>query len=210
MFNFLASDLMMAVEDPATITSDMRKKILSKLTEETKVALTKLHNSLNEKSIEDFLSCLDSATEACDIMVKKGDKKRERQILFQHRQALADQLKVTEDPALILHLTSVLLFQFSTHSMLHAPGRCVPQIIAFLHNKIPEDQHTLLVKYQGLVVKQLVSQNKKSGQGEDPSSDDLDKEQHDVTNTTRKELQELSLSIKDLVLKPRKSSVTEE
>lgn len=210
MFNFLASDLMMAVEDPASITSDMRKKILSKLTEETKVALTKLHNSLNEKSIEDFLSCLDSATEACDIMVKKGDKKRERQILFQHRQALADQLKVTEDPALILHLTSVLLFQFSTHSMLHAPGRCVPQIIAFLHNKIPEDQHTLLVKYQGLVVKQLVSQNKKSGQGEDPSSDDLDKEQHDVTNTTRKELQELSLSIKDLVLKPRKSSVTEE
>ena len=61
-----------------------------------------------------------------------------RQILFQHRQALAEQLKVTEDPALTLHLTSVLLFQFSTHSMLHAPGRCVPQIIAFLANKIPE------------------------------------------------------------------------
>lgn len=64
-----------------------------------------------------------------------------RQILFQHRQALAEQLKVTEDPALVLHLTSVLLFQFSTHSMLHAPGRCVPQIIAFLHNKIPEVLH---------------------------------------------------------------------
>lgn len=210
MFNFLASDLMMAVEDPAAITSDIRKKILSKLTEETKVALTKLHNSLNDKSIEDFLSCLDSATEACDIMVKKGDKKRERQILFQHRQALAEQLKVTEDPALVLHLTSVLLFQFSTHSMLHAPGRCVPQIIAFLHNKIPEDQHALLVKYQGLVVQQLVNQNKKSGQKEDLSADELDKEQHDVTNATRKELQELSLSIKDLVLKSRKSSVTEE
>lgn len=210
MFNFLASDLMMAVEDPAAITSDIRKKILSKLTEETKVALTKLHNSLNDKSIEDFLSCLDSATEACDIMVKKGDKKRERQILFQHRQALAEQLKVTEDPALVLHLTSVLLFQFSTHSMLHAPGRCVPQIIAFLHNKIPEDQHALLVKYQGLVVQQLVNQNKKSGQKEDLSADEMDKEQHDVANATRKELQELSLSIKDLVLKSRKSSVTEE
>uniref|UniRef100_A0A8C0WP43 E3 UFM1-protein ligase 1 n=1 Tax=Castor canadensis TaxID=51338 RepID=A0A8C0WP43_CASCN len=210
IFNFLASDLMMTVDDPASITSDVRKKILSKLSEETKVALTKLHNSLNEKSIDDFFSCLDSAAEACDIMVKKGDKKRERQILFQHRQALAEQLKVTEDPALILHLTSVLLFQFSTHSMLHAPGRCVPQIIAFLNNKIPEDQHTLLVKYQGLVVKQLVHQNKKTGQGADPLSDELDKEQHNVTNTTRKELQELSLSIKDLVLKSRKSSVTEE
>ncbi|XP_017394379.1 E3 UFM1-protein ligase 1 [Cebus imitator] len=210
IFNFLASDLMMAVDDPATITSEIRKKILSKLSEETKVALTKLHNSLNEKSIEDFLSCLDSAAEACDIMVKRGDKKRERQILFQHRQALAEQLKVTEDPALILHLTSVLLFQFSTHSMLHAPGRCVPQIIAFLNSKIPEDQHALLVKYQGLVVKQLVSQNKKTGQGDYPLNNELGKEQEDVANTTRKELQELSSSIKDLVLKSRKSSVTEE
>uniref|UniRef100_A0A8D0TPJ8 E3 UFM1-protein ligase 1 n=1 Tax=Sus scrofa TaxID=9823 RepID=A0A8D0TPJ8_PIG len=210
IFNFLASDLMMAVDDPAAITSEVRKKILSKLSEETKVALSKLHSSLNEKSIEDFLSCLDSAAEACDIMVKKGDKKRERQILFQHRQALTEQLKVTEDPALILHLTSVLLFQFLTHSMLHAPGRCVPQIIAFLSSKIPEDQHTLLVKYQGLVVKHLLSQNKKTGQGENSLSDELDKEQEDITNTTRKELQELSSSIKDLVLKSRKSSMTEE
>lgn len=210
IFNFLASDLMMAVDDPSAITSEVRKKILSKLSEETKVALTKLHSSLNEKSIEDFLSCLDSAAETCDIMVKRGDKKRERQMLFQHRQALAEQLKVTEDPALILHLTSVLLFQFSTHSMLHAPGRCVPQIIAFLNSKIPEDQHTLLLKYQGLVVKHLVNQNKKTGQGDDPLSDELDKEQEDITSTTRKELQELSSSIKDLVLKSRKSSVTEE
>ncbi|XP_028350442.1 E3 UFM1-protein ligase 1 isoform X2 [Physeter macrocephalus] len=210
IFNFLASELMMAVDNPATITSEVRKKILSKLSEETKVALTKLHSSLNEKSIEDFLSCLDSAAEACDIMVKRGDKKRERQILFQHRQALAEQLKVTEDPALILHLTSVLLFQFSTHSMLHAPGRCVPQIIAFLNSKIPEVQHTLLVKYQGLVIKHLVSQNKKTGQGEDPLSDELDKEQEDIIGMTRKELQELSSSIKDLVVKSRKSSVTEE
>ncbi|XP_017742263.1 PREDICTED: E3 UFM1-protein ligase 1 [Rhinopithecus bieti] len=209
IFNFLASDLMMAVDDPAAITSEIRKKILSKLSEESKVALTKLHNSLNEKSIEDFISCLDSAAEACDIMVKRGDKKRERQILFQHRQALAEQLKVTEDPALILHLTSVLLFQFSTHSMLHAPGRCVPQIIAFLNSKIPEDQHALLVKYQSLVVKQLVSQNKKTGQGDYPLNNELGKEQEDVANT-RKELQELSSSIKDLVLKSRKSSVTEE
>lgn len=61
-----------------------------------------------------------------------------RQVLFQHRQALIEQLKVTEDPALILHLTSVLLFQFSTHCMLHAPGRSVPQIINFLSGKIPE------------------------------------------------------------------------
>ncbi|XP_044530150.1 E3 UFM1-protein ligase 1 [Gracilinanus agilis] len=210
IFNFLAADLMMAVEDPTTITSEIRKKILGKLSEETKGPLTKLHNSLNEKSLEDFLSFLDSAADACDIMVKKGDKKKERQVLFQHRQALIEQLKVTEDPALILHLTSVLLFQFSTHCMLHAPGRCVPQIIAFLSNKMPEDQHSLLVRYQGLVVKQLVNQNKKTGQGDDQLINQVGKEHEDANNAIRKELQEISTSIKDLVLKSRKSSVTEE
>ncbi|KAH0622158.1 hypothetical protein JD844_024212 [Phrynosoma platyrhinos] len=240
IFNFLAADVMMAAEDYTAITSEMRKKILSTLPEETRGPLTKLHISLNGKSLEEFVSCLDAAAEACDIMVKKGDKKKERfgaeeeekrqgiflgygllmaaltihsvylrQILFQHRQALIEHLKVTEDPALVLHLASVLLFQFSTHCMLHAPGRCVPQIITFLSTKIPEDQHSLLVKYQGLVVKQLVNQNKKIGQGDDDLVDDsLDTEEG--IEAIRKELQELSGSVKDLVLRPRKSSVTEE
>lgn len=61
-----------------------------------------------------------------------------------------------------------------------------------------------------MVVKHLVNQNKKTGQGDDRLSEELDKEQEDITSATRKELQELSSSIKDLVLKSRKSSVTEE
>ncbi|XP_053143536.1 E3 UFM1-protein ligase 1 isoform X2 [Hemicordylus capensis] len=209
IFNFLAADVMMAAEDYTAITTEMRKKILSMLPEETRGPLSKLHISLNDKSLEEFVSCLDAAAEACDILVKRGDKKKERQILFQHRQALIEQLKVTEDPALVLHLTSVLLFQFSTHCMLHAPGRCVPQIITFLSSKIPEDQHSLLVKYQGLVVKQLISQNKKIGQGDDDSVDN-NLEAEESIEAIRKELQELAASIKDLVLRPRKPSVTEE
>ncbi len=55
-----------------------------------------------------------------------------------HRQAPLEQLRDTEEPALVLHLTSVLLFQNVTHCMLHAPGRCVPHIIGFLQSKIPE------------------------------------------------------------------------
>ncbi|NWI13039.1 UFL1 ligase, partial [Crypturellus soui] len=207
IFNFLASDSMMTTENSSAITSEVRTKILGKLPEDTRGPLTKLHTSLNGKSLEDFLSYLDSAADVCDIMVKKGDKKKERQVLFQHRQALTEQLKVTEDPALVLHLTSVLLFQFSTHCMLHAPGRSVPQIINFLSSKIPEDQHSLLVKYQGLVVKQLISQSKKTEQGDGDITDNLEEEEAD---TIRKELREITTSIKDLVLRPRKSSVTEE
>uniref|UniRef100_A0A663LQS6 E3 UFM1-protein ligase 1 n=1 Tax=Athene cunicularia TaxID=194338 RepID=A0A663LQS6_ATHCN len=208
IFNFLASESMMTTENYSTITSEVRTKILGKLAEDTKGPLTKLHTSLNGKSIEDFLSCLDSAVDICGIMVKKGDKKKERQVLFQHRQALIEQLKVSEDPALVLHLTSVLLFQFSTHCMLHAPGRSVPQIINFLSGKIPEDQHSLLVKYQGLVVKQLISQTKKTEHGDSNITDNL--EEKEEADTIRKELQEITTSIKDLVLRPRKSSVTEE
>ncbi|XP_067150070.1 E3 UFM1-protein ligase 1 [Apteryx mantelli] len=208
VFNFLASDSMMTTENSSAITSEVRTKILGKLPEDTKGPLTKLHTSLNGKSLEDFLSYLDSAADVCDIMVKKGDKKKERQVLFQHRQALTEQLKVTEDPALVLHLTSVLLFQFSTHCMLHAPGRSVPQIINFLSSKIPEDQHSLLVKYQGLVVKQLISHSKKTEQGDGDTADNLEEEEQ--ADTIRKELQEITTSIKDLVLRPRKSSVTEE
>uniref|UniRef100_A0A8C4JDL5 E3 UFM1-protein ligase 1 n=1 Tax=Dromaius novaehollandiae TaxID=8790 RepID=A0A8C4JDL5_DRONO len=208
IFNFLASHSMMTTENSSAITSEVRTKILGKLPEDTKGPLTKLHTSLNGKSLEDFLSYLDSAADVCDIMVKKGDKKKERQVLFQHRQALIEQLKVTEDPALVLHLTSVLLFQFSTHCMLHAPGRSVPQIINFLSSKIPEDQHSLLVKYQGLVVKQLISQSKRTEQGDGDTTGNPEEEEQ--ADTIRKELQEITTSIKDLVLRPRKSSVTEE
>uniref|UniRef100_A0A8C9KZG3 E3 UFM1-protein ligase 1 n=1 Tax=Serinus canaria TaxID=9135 RepID=A0A8C9KZG3_SERCA len=208
VFNFLASESMMTTENYSAITSEGRIKILGKLPEDTKGPLTKLHTSLNGKSIEDFLSCLDSAVDICGVMVKKGDKKKERQVLFQHRQALIEQLKVTEDPALVLHLTSVLLFQFSTHCMLHAPGRSVPQIINFLSGKIPEDQYSLIVKYQGLVVKQLTSQTKKTEHGDSDTKDNMEEEEG--AESIRKELQEITTSIKDLVLRPRKFSGTEE
>ncbi|KAK1171898.1 E3 UFM1-protein ligase 1-like [Acipenser oxyrinchus oxyrinchus] len=209
LFNFLGAELMMAVENYNSITNEVRIKILGKLPEETKGPLTKLHNSLNAKSLEEFLTNLDSVAEVCGIMLKKGDKKRERQALFQHRQALIEQLKVTEDPALVLHLTSILLFQFSTNCMLHAPGRCVPQIIAALSTRIPEDQHKLLSKYQGLVVKQLVGQNRKASQtGED--SEEKQQAEEDTPDAVRKELLSLTSEVKDLALRPRKTSLTEE
>ncbi|KAE8602866.1 hypothetical protein XENTR_v10014157 [Xenopus tropicalis] len=210
IFNFLAADFMMAAEDYTTITSEVRKKMLSKLQEEAKGPLTKLHSSLSGKSIEEFSSYVDSAADACGILMKKGDKKKERQIMFQHRHALIEQLKVTEDPALVLHLTSVLMFQLTTHCMLHAPGRCVPQIIAFLHTKIPEDQHKLLVNYQTLVVKQLIGNTKQKDEEDVDTMEDTQEGTEKGTDNIRKELQEMSPVIKDLVLRSRKSSMNDE
>ncbi|OCT80451.1 E3 UFM1-protein ligase 1 [Xenopus laevis] len=210
IFNFLAADFMMAVEDYTTITSEVRKKMLSKLQEEVKGPLTKLHGSLSGKSIEEFSTCLDAAADACGILVKKGDKKKERQIMFQHRQALIEQLKVTEDPALVLHLTSIVMFQLTTHCMLHAPGRCVPQIITFLCTKIPEDQHKLLVNYQTLVVKQLVGNTKQKDEEDVDTMEDKQDGTEKGTDNIRKELLDLTPAIKDIVLRSRKTSINDE
>ncbi|KAM9420364.1 E3 UFM1-protein ligase 1-like isoform 1-T1 [Salvelinus alpinus] len=205
LVNFMAAELMMSAENPNSITNEVRVKILGMFPVETKGPLMKVHNSLNGKTIEDFVTNIEMAVEVCGFMLKKGDKKRERQALFLHRQALIEQLKETEDPALILHLTSVLLFQTSTHCMLHAPGRCVPQIIGTLVGRVSEEQHRLLTGYQGLVVKRLViqSQGKKQGEGENP-------EEGDEAEAIRKELVSLTSEVKDLVLSQKKTSGTEE
>lgn len=72
----------------------------------------------------------------------------------------------------------------------------------------PQDQHSLIVKYQGLVVKQLTSQTKKTEHEDSDTKDNMEEEEG--AESIRKELQEITTSIKDLVLRPRKSSVTEE
>ncbi|XP_051730668.1 LOW QUALITY PROTEIN: E3 UFM1-protein ligase 1 [Ctenopharyngodon idella] len=209
LLSFVAAEHMTS-DSSTAITSEIRLKILAKLSDEVKSPLMKLHNSLNGKVIEEFLSCLETSAEECGLLLKKGDKKRERQALFVHRQALLEQLRDTEDPALVLHLTSVLLFQNITHCMLHAPGRCVPHIIGFLQSKIPEDQHKLLSQYQSLVVKQLVVQshglekNSNPGQGVEDGPvvpDDVD--------GLQKELHSLTRDIKDIILTQKKPSVTE-
>ncbi|KAG1953551.1 E3 UFM1-protein ligase 1 [Pimephales promelas] len=207
LLSFVAAEHMTS-DSSTAITSEIRLKILAKLSDEVKSPLMKLHNSLNGKAIEEFLSCLETSAEECGLLLKKGDKKRERQALFVHRQALMEQLRDAEAPALVLHLTSILLFQNVTHCMLHAPGRCVPHIIGFLQSKIPEDQLKMLSQYQGLVVKQLVVQGhgleKNSSLGEEDNAgvpDDVE--------SLQKELHSLTRDVKDIILAQGKPSVTE-
>lgn len=75
-----------------------------------------------------------------------------RQLLFSHRQSLTKSLASETNPALVIHITSVLLFQLVTNSMLHATGKFVPLITSFLKKHMKEDQHQLLLKGQGKCV----------------------------------------------------------
>ncbi|CAL1585403.1 unnamed protein product [Knipowitschia caucasica] len=196
LLNSLAADLMMSTENPCSISAEVRLKIIGKLPDETKGPLMKLHNTLNGKSIEDFLTNIESSAEVCGFMLKKADKKKERQSMFVHRQSLLQQLKDTEDPALVLHLVSVLLFQSCTQNLLHAPGRCVPQVIGTLTSRIPQEQQQLLTLYQSLVVKQLLS--RKQEEAEEANEEEEEKE-------VRAQTLALTPLVKELVTAPKKT-----
>ena len=72
-----------------------------------------------------------------------------RQLVFAHRQALAEQLRGEEEGAMALHLAAVVLFQTLTQTMVHAPGRMVPAVLAHLQDMMEEQPHATLTRFQG-------------------------------------------------------------
>ena len=73
-----------------------------------------------------------------------------RQQVFHHRQSLTEQLKDELDPAMALHLATVVLFTVFTQALVHAPGRCVPQLIAFHKQHLSPENHQVLLDCQGM------------------------------------------------------------
>ncbi|KAM9444507.1 E3 UFM1-protein ligase 1 [Clarias gariepinus] len=196
---FLSDDQRNFLDSSSSITPEVRTKILAKLPDEIKTPLMKLNTSLNGKSIEEFLCSVEAAAEECGILLKKGDKKKEKLVLSVHKQSLMEQLEAASDEALVLHLTVLLLFQQHTHCMLLAPGRCVSSIIYTLHSKLPQDHYELLMQYHTLVVKRLV---KKKAEQMDVENEGLAEELKEPTD--------LTMDIKKLVFSPRKTSTSEQ
>jgi len=157
IFEMVATENLLTLAENESFSNESRLKLLSKLTEPMKTPLTKLNSSISLKNLDEFFEHLETmaSSEYCDVLLKKVDKKKERQLTFNHRQALADQLDRETEPAIVLHLTAVILFQHSTSCIVHTPGRCVPQIITFLKDYVTPEVHEKLTQYQTLVIKQL-------------------------------------------------------
>ncbi|XP_033112791.1 E3 UFM1-protein ligase 1-like [Anneissia japonica] len=155
LFSYVAAENSLVNVEHNDVTPEVRLKILTKLPDKVKPQFTKLNASLNDKSLDDFSKSLESAADVCDVMLKKVDKKKERNIIFNHKQALIAQLKEESDPAMALHLAVVLLIQNTNNTCVHAPGRCIPQLLVFLESHIAASQYKLLSDYMGLVQKQL-------------------------------------------------------
>merc|ERR1719431_1002271 len=72
LFNLAAADVLMKVENEASMTPESRQKILTNVTAEPlKTALTKINASLSESSIIEFLTQAENLAAEMQILVKK-------------------------------------------------------------------------------------------------------------------------------------------
>ena len=156
----------------------------------------KIHKSLGGNSITEFISTFEAQVGTfCAVMLKKPDKKKDRQILFGHRQSLLEQVGSCSEPALGLHLSALYIFQHLTGCMLHASGKFVPLIIEHLEQSegvLAPDQIKTLQTQQALGLTSL-----------DKSKDE------EALQQVMAELETNTAAVKTLVLSLKKSNAGE-
>uniref|UniRef100_A0A1B0FA07 E3 UFM1-protein ligase 1 homolog n=1 Tax=Glossina morsitans morsitans TaxID=37546 RepID=A0A1B0FA07_GLOMM len=129
------------------------------------------------EKVDEFVLATETLLKSCSMIIKKIDKKKDRQLIIQHREKvrfrvctyvclnivefliyrekLLEQLKQQTEPAVILHLTALVLFTTITGCILHASGKFVGQILAFIKASVNDEQNRLLIDYQDLVINVL-------------------------------------------------------
>lgn len=65
-----------------TLTSEQRTKLLNDMTDEYKSFLIKLNKSLNEQTLDEFYDACESCLNGCSMVLKKVDKKKDRQVFY--------------------------------------------------------------------------------------------------------------------------------
>lgn len=180
----------------ATLTVEQRNKIAQDCGQEYRGALQALNKATSSSaSVDDFLVVAENSLQACSMILKKIDKKKDRNLILCHKHGLLEQLANCSDPALVLHLTVLILFTISTQSMLHASGRHVSAILSFLQPALAPDQAQTLTTYHDLVLKLLSVEN-----ASDNSKADADE--------VRQQLEKLTPTVKDIAGNYKKVGLT--
>jgi len=159
MLLFVAEENMIKVDQNKELTNEMKLKIIGQLPKEISEPALKIHKAVGGSSVSEFISVLEgNISSLCSVLLKKADKKKDRQILFGHRQSLLEQLSQCCDPALGLHLAVLTLFQHCSGHILQASGKFVPAIIEHLAvqgGKLKSEQLDHLTHLQRLVVSRM-------------------------------------------------------
>nr|CAD7198047.1 unnamed protein product [Timema douglasi] len=168
IFAYVAAENMIQYDQDKEITAEVRTRIANEAPNNATEPLQKLHKCLTGSSVDDYLACVEVAlgTGICDMTLRKLDKRKERPLVHSHRQALLEQLSTCTDPALVLHLASLLLFQTVSQTMLHASGRFVSNILTHLASHLTADTFNSLQLYHDLVLKLLSSGEESDGRAE--------------------------------------------
>lgn len=151
---YVANECNLNIKQTNNLNIDQRTKIAQECDQEYRTPLLELNKSLN-KTIDEFVVATEEVLRACGMIVKKVDKKKDRLLIVQHKEKLLQQLDKTEDHAMVLHLTSLIIFVTVTGCILHASGRFVSQILAFLRPNLSGEQNDLLMQFHDLVLKVL-------------------------------------------------------
>lgn len=172
-----------SVNVPTTkeFTSEMRTKLLSELSAEVREPLTKLNKCLAGNSVDEFLVTTEPALSAVGLLSRKPDKKKEKQFLQIRRELLLSQLVQSDNPATVLLVGLLLMFQVATQNLLNASGKFVSIILPFLKPYLTSEVYQTLMKFQDLVV-QLWSVD----------------DNEEIENKLRSELNEIMPQIKDI------------
>ena len=154
MVLYVAEENLVKVDTSRELTADSRTKVIAQLPKEIAEAATKVHRAALGASVTDFLAALEGqVAPLADVLLKKPDKKKERQLLFGHRQSLLEKVAGEGDAALLLHLAVLALFHQVHGAMLQASGKFVPTIIEHLgKHGLTGEQVEVLTRHQGLVV----------------------------------------------------------
>ena len=176
--------------DKQEIDVDQRNKLIGQLPKDVAQPLASLSKKCLEDA-QDFLGSLEeNISSSVNVTLRKSDRKKDRQTVFNHRQKLMQEVESCQDPAMTLHLVSLVLFQFQTGCMLHASGKFVPNVIAKVCENLDEDSKNILTTYQNLVVSLMGTK--------DP----------DEKGAIQKELEMSLRAVKDVVLNPKKEKNT--
>ncbi|KAH8420827.1 hypothetical protein KR222_006010 [Zaprionus bogoriensis] len=150
---YVAAECSLSVKT-TNLNVDQRLKLIQECDAQYRNALLEQNKTLS-KTIEEFEIATEAVLKACSMIIKKVDKKKDRQLILSHKEKLQQQLLECNEPALLLHLAALILFTSISGCILHASGKFVSAILQNIRSSLSEPQNALLLRYHDLVLQVL-------------------------------------------------------
>ncbi|KFB49638.1 AGAP007742-PA-like protein [Anopheles sinensis] len=178
---YVAAECNLNTNYGTTLTPEQRTKIANDSEAEYRPALQALCKALTvSETVDAFLETTEKTMHVCSMMLKKVDKKKDKNLILCHKHGLLEQLTNCTDPALVLHLAALIIFTISTQTMLHASGRHVSAILSFLQTVLSAEQSKVFNTYHDLVLK-LLSTESSNGDDSKPNAEEITKQLGELT-----------------------------